>query len=941
MSGTITLGDLRCENLRNPLGLDCRQPRFSWKLFTNTPAIEQVAYQLQVFLDDVSTTHPVLIVDSGRIESAQSVLVTCPDLALQSRGRYLWQVRVWVNQNASPVLTASEWSSLQSFEMALLTQADWQAHWIEPEQHVARDEMAQSIADIFGCNVATSEDDYKNLMPPLFLRKELQIQRKVIRRARAYATAHGIYSLRINGQPARDSQFDPGVTVYPKYQEYQTFDITRLLQSGSNTLGLIIADGWFAGRIGAPGTNHNYGDRLAALMQVEIVYDDGERQTVVTDASFKSSTGPYQYADIFIGEKYDARRAITGWDCAGFDDTGWSAVHIRPELSLAPLVAECAEPIRQIDALRPVWIRQDEGAYLVDFGQVLAGKIGLWCQGPAGTEIVIEHSEVLDEQQHFLNNILGKHKDQRDVFVLGGTGREYYEPLFTFHGFRYVRISGYPGILDESAIRAKVIASDLSETGHFECGYPALNRLHENIRWSQRSNMIAIPMDCPQRERAGWTGDLQVYADTATLFMQVDPFLNRWLRNMRLEQTADGQIPVIIPFWKSYQVITDAIFGPNRHASAGWSDACVIVPWTLYQNYGDPQILRDNYDMMIGWLRYVEQQANEEFPFPVDNTTDPAVIARHRYLWNTGFHYGDWFMPSFLNRENELEGITECAIQTKELVASSFYAYTTALVAQIAGILGKQDDAAYYRELNQHIRTAFAEEYIRPDGFTRANFQGSYVLALKFGLVPAAYVDTYVDQLCQLIAHNDGCLDTGFLSTPFLLDVLCQHQREEVAYQLLLQNRCPSWLYEVNMGASTIWEGWSAIKPDGRVTSVSYNHYASGCVGSFLYRYMMGIQPLAPGYKHIRIQPHPYPELKQAKCSYDSGYGAIISAWSYQSHSLRIEVTIPANTTGELILPNSQQYQYTEQENISVMENGDVCIQLLSGYHCYEYPFHC
>lgn len=934
MSGTITLGDLRCENLRNPLGLDCRQPRFSWKIFTNIPAVAQVAYQLQIYLDDGETPASSLILDTGRIESAQSLQVVCPELVVRSRGRYLWQVRIWTEQGGS------DWSAPQSFEMALLAPEDWQACWIEPEQSIAPDEVAHSIADIFGGNVATTPDDYQKLMPPQFLRRELQVPAKVIRRARIYATAHGIYSLRINGQSARDTQFDPGVTAYQNYQEYQIFDVTKLIRTGTNAIGMIVADGWFAGRIGAPGTNHNYGERLAALMQLEIEYDDGERQVIGSDASFKSSTGPYQYADVFIGEKYDARQAFPGWDCAGFDDQLWTAVQIRPEQSLSSLVAECAEPVRQIDVLRPVWIRPDNGGYLVDFGQVMAGRIGVWCQGPAGTEIVIEHSEVLDEQQHFLNNILGKHKDQRDVFVLSGTGREYYEPLFTFHGFRYARISGYPGILDETVIQAKVIASDLSETGHFECGYPALNRLHDNIRWSQRSNMISIPMDCPQRERAGWTGDLQVYADTATLFMHVQPFLNRWLRNMRVEQTPDGQIPVIIPFWKSYRVITDAIFGPGKHASAGWSDACVIVPWTLYQNYGDPQILSDNYAMMQGWLRYVEQQAKEEFPFPVDNTTDPAVIARHRYLWNTGFHYGDWFMPSFLNRENELEGATECAIQTKELVASSFYAYTTGLMAQIAGILGKTDDSAYYRELNRHIRNAFAEEYVRPDGFTTANFQGSYVLALKFGLIPQDSIETYVTQLCQMIANNGGCLDTGFLSTPFLLDVLCQHGREDVAYQLLLQNQCPSWLYEVNMGSTTIWEGWSAIKPDGRVTPVSYNHYASGCVGSFLYRYMMGIQPLKPGYKQFRIQPHPYRELKRAKCSYESGYGQIVSAWSFQSDSLRIEVMIPANTSAELILPNSQQYQYTEQENITVMNNGNVCIHLLSGYHCYEYPYH-
>lgn len=734
----------------------------------------------------------------------------------------------------------------------------------------------------------------KTLHPCLFLRKEF-IAKGQIKRARIYATSHGIYTLEVNGHSTEDREFAPEFTSYEKYLAYQTYDITDRIHEGKNVVGAILADGWYAGRLGMFGDSYQFGDHLALLLQLLIEYADGTTETIGSDSSFRSSTGPYLYSDLFIGEKYDARKEIPGWSAPGFDDGGWAPV-LEKAFGFDSLVAQYGAPVRRVASI-PVKeiLLTPKGDYVVDLGQNIAGRMRMRVQGPPGTTVTLEHSEVLDENGNFIHNIMGRNKDQIDVYVLKGTGVEIYEPKFTFHGFRYVKLSGFPGIPDIRDFTGIVISSDLGPSGYFSCSDGRINRLQENIQWSQRSNMLSIPTDCPQRERTGWTGDLQVFLPTGCFNMDLDAFITRWLRNARLDQKQDGQIPFIVPDIKSNQN-----FIPRYGiSSAGWGDACIIVPWTLYRLYGDQRILEENYDMMLKWLHYVQHEAENNNPDDIGENQTPEERERRKYLWNTGKHFGDWLIPSLSTSDGGID-MAKSAQLTRELVPTCFYAYSAELLAKISYILGKSEEARALSFLNAKIRKAFAAEYLRKDGRFRAHFQGIYVLALKMKMVPDTMREKVFSQLVSLIQNNRNCLDTGFLSVPFLLDVLCDNGRQDIAYDLLFQTKCPSWLYEVENGATTIWEAWQAIRPNHKITNVSYNHYAFGCVGDWMYRNIAGISPDKPGYSHFQISPRLDSRITYCKASYQSIYGRIAVDWSMQENTLYISVSVPVNTTATI-----------------------------------------
>jgi alpha-L-rhamnosidase len=903
---TIKITDMTCQGLVNPIGLISRDVSFCWKAQSHQKCLKQKKYQIRVFkIERNKNNHAEssLIRDTGWVDDDNSVDVFLLNNNMESFTYYTWQVRCEYSNEY-----VSEWSGLGRFGTGFLEPDGWKANWIEPEQENTHPDIVKSIGEIFGNNISTSNEDLKNFKKPKYIRKSFQLKNNKVSRAFLSVTAHGVYKYSVNGFSEENVVLAPGATAYDKYLEYQTYDISEMLESGGeNVIGLIVADGWYAGHIGAPGANHQYGSSLKVFFQINIIYDDGTSDIVLSDASAKSSNGSYIYSDLFVGECYDSRISMDGWDKKGFNDQSWIPVKISADVDNAILVNEISEPVRRIKKVNPISITYDENSdYIVDFGQVLAGRVRCNLRGENGDTIVFEHSEILSDGK-FVNNVLGRYKDQRDIFIHSGNGLEVYEPEFTFHGFRYVKISGYKGVIDFFDIVAVVLSSDLQHTSKLITGHPGINQLYSNIKWSQVGNLLSIPMDCPQRERAGWTGDIQVYSDTAAIVMNVKTFMQRWLNNMRVEQGLDGQVPVLIPFWKSYKVITDTVFGENNYSCAGWSDSCIILPWVIYQNSGDINIIKDNYSMMKSWLMFVEKKAANEFNFNVNE--HPDKIAVHKYLWNTGFHYGDWFMPSCLDRETELEGAMACAFSTKEIVASAFFAYTTSLMIKISDICGQKRDSDYFSSLYENIKNSFSKEYINEDGRINPHFQGVYTLALKFDLVPERLKQKVINNLVSLIEMNHFRLDTGFLSMPFLLDVLCESNKQDIAYKLLFQTECPSWLYEVNHGATTIWENWSAIKSDGRVTNVSYNHYAFGCVGSWLFRHIMGIKIIEPGYKKFIIQPHPIRELGFSKSEIDTPYGTIRSSWKFDGNDIFYDFLIPVGTFANINLIDGSSYQ--------------------------------
>jgi alpha-L-rhamnosidase len=921
MDRELWFEELKVENQNQPIGLDVVKPRLSWCIQTHQRNLLQSAYHIVVMEEDGTE-----VWNTGKVESDQSLWLEYDGTPLQSRKRYNWKVKIWDNQGRE-----SDWSQLSWWEMGLLHKEDWSASWIEPDQQEAVEEDFITIQEIFsgGLKAESLEERAKNLRSPQLVRRAFTAEKKV-KKARIYATSHGIYHLEVNGERAGDIEFAPDFTAYDVHLQYQTYDVTHLIEQGDNVLGLVVADGWYIGRIQLTGHSCQYGNKLGLLLQLEMEYDDGTTERIVSDENFVSSPSPWQYADLFIGEKYDARLEQNDWSRSNFNASGWIKVN-RANYSLENLTAQYGPNVKAMEEIVPCEIhREDDGAQIIDFGQVIAGRVRISTNVPRGTTIGLEHSEVLDKDGKFFMNIMGRNKDQTDIYIAKGNGSETYEPKFVYHGFRYVRVTGHPEDIQISDVKAIVLYSEMETTGHFECSDERLNQLQHNIQWSQKTNMLSIPTDCPQREKAGWTGDIQVFAPTAAFNMDVDSFLTRWLVDVRLEQFPDGQIANFVPTGKYYEPECTANGG--QLSSAGWGDAILIVPWVLYERYSDQRVLEENYEAMTKWLSYVRNKAETEIPEHVTDE-DPIRLERQKYLWNTGFHFGDWLIPSIKNP-------MESAIRTKELVATCFYANSTFLLAEISKVLGKFELETMYRDLNGKIRRAFEEEYVDSQGKISSHFQGIYILALQMNMVSDEKRALVVNQLVELIKENGYKLDTGFLSVPFLMDVLCKEGHEEIAYRLLYQKECPSWLYEVENGATTIWESWSAIAPDGTVGLMSFNHYAFGCIGDWLYRHIAGIKYEQPGYKTSIIEPHTDCGLTYAKAELKTGYGRLSSSWTKIDNLVQLHVEVPVNTTATVILPGHGDIT-VNSEGLNHSCEEKVRFTLGSGKHKIEYVEKC
>ncbi|MFI5133784.1 MAG: family 78 glycoside hydrolase catalytic domain [Chitinophagales bacterium] len=879
----VKVENLLIENLSNPIGLDVKQPRFTWQLISDQRNILQTAYEIKVYSAEKSKEPEW---GSGKILSDQSVQVPYAGKPLQSGQKYSWQVRVWDNNNGA----VSAWSEAAFFQTGFLNADDWKAKWIQP---------------------GYTEDSVLR-QSPLF-RKQFTAKKK-IKSATAYITAHGLYEAQINGRRVGDAYLTPGWTSYNKRLQYQVYDVTNTLNTGNNVIGATLGSGWYRGHLAWSGNKNSYGKDISLLLQLDITYNDGTKETIASDESWRSTMGSIISSEIYNGEIIDDRAEKTGWTLPGYNDSPWSGVKIG-NFSNNNLIATYNEPLRKHETFKPVnIITTPKGEKVIDFGQNLVGWVMLKVRGKAGDTIIIKHAEVLDKKGNFYTDNLRIAK-ATSTYILRGDGEEYFEPHFTYYGFRYIKIEGINGDLKPEDFTAVALYTDMKKTGSYNTSNSFINQLQHNIQWGQKGNFLDVPTDCPQRdERLGWTGDAEVFSRTAAFNMGVNNFFSKWLKDVAADQFPDGRIPHVIP----------NVLGPNAGGSTGWADVATIIPWNMYLAYGDKKILEDQYSSMKAWVEYMHSKSKDD-------------------LWNTGSHFGDWL---FYRPDDDNSG--RAAVTDKYLIAQCFYAHSTQLLINAAKVLDKTDDVVAYTDLLQKIKAAYLKEYVTANGRLVSGTQTAYVLALNFDMLPESMRTQAAERLVENIKSYNNHLTTGFLGTPYLCHVLNRFGYIDVAYQLLMQDTYPSWLYPVKMGATTIWERWDGEKPDSSFENPqmnSFNHYAYGAIGDFMYRVVAGIDTYEdmPGYKHISIHPHIGGGLSFASADLQTYYGKVSSHWKSENENLLLDVEIPANTTADVFLPAENIAAITESGNeltlikdikISGKQNGVVVVQLGSGiYH--------
>ncbi len=903
----LEIYDLKTEHLKNPIGIDSLTPRFSWKLKSNHQDVIQTTYQLIVSKDlEFSNVHW----KSGVIESSDSVCVEYGGPKLQAKTKYFWKVLISTKEEKVESIPAF-------FEIGMLSVSDWHSKWIEPVKE---------------------KEDPDEYQPVSYLRKTFLVE-KEIKKARIYQTAHGLYEFWINGEKGTTDIFKPGFTSYYHRLQYQVYDITELINQGNNVWAVALGDGWWRGMIGGLYRN-SFGYTLQFLGQIEIEFQDGTTQIIASDETFKTSQGPLRMSDMQFGDIYDARFEKNNWYSVDFNDNNWDRVNNSADLytNKEVLIASRSVPIKEKEVFEPEVFIDSKGAVVLDFGQNIAGYVSMKLRNTKrGQKITLIHGEDIKDGAFDLKHIIGsptfkttEHYQQVDYIAKGST-LETYKPMFSVFGFRYVKLEGYDiKNIQKNDFVAIAVYSDMEETGDFTCSNVLINQLVKNSRWSQKGNFLDVPTDCPTRERSPWTGDSQVYAKTASLFMDVYTFFEKWLLDLDAEQYESGMIGSTVPSTNTtlhnpieverlyaenkLAVIPPGISGPNEakpglfDGSTGWGDTAVITPYTMYLCYGDKNILRNQYKSAKKWVDFMIRRSKEENKDRLDKPEYHQFengIRDADYIYDTGFHYGEWLEPESAEAgaQEEFDAEKE-KNRTNELVATAYLFYSSRLLSEIADILDYHKDQEYYHAYSEKVKQIYNKYFIQEDGTMVEGKQAPYVRVLQFNLVSDEKRKLVAEKLVTEIRNNDMRLNTGFLSTPFLLFQLLENGFKEDAFAVLEQTKSPSWLNPITLGATTILEDWTGLEQHAN----SYNHYSYGAVCDFLFSAVAGIKPVLekPGYKKFEIQPTIGGSLNYAKASLDSPYGLIKSEWVKVNETFEFTFEIPANTCAVIKLPNGK-----------------------------------
>ena len=885
----IGVSGLRCEYLVAPRGIDEPAPRLSWAIESDRRGAKQSAYRIRVASREAKLASGAGdLWDSGRVESNRTTQLVYAGKPLRSRDVCHWCVEVWDEAGNTAQSPPSLWT------MGLLAKSDWSARWIAAHPEIIKRDP-EAVAPTL-----------RDPGTPALFRKEFDVPAP-IQRAALYASARGLFELRANGRRVGDDIFAPEWTDYDKRIHYRTYDVTALLRTGRNALAATLGDGWWSGYVGWQETRARYGSlENSLLVQLEVELADGRRLTLGTDSSWTCNTGPILASDFMMGETYDARREHAGWASAHWAAgkarsplraaaAGMAALPWLPAREVAapavPLVAQHSEPVRVMERLVPLSVSEIKpGVFIFDLGQNIAGWVQLRINAPAGTRVTLRHGERLSPDGTLYTENLRRAK-ATDVYICKGGGEEVFEPHFTFHGFQYIELTGLPYPPGKDTVTGCVVRSAIPDAGKFECSHAGVNRLWLNGLWSQKDNFLSVPTDCPQRdERLGWMGDAQVFLRTASYNLDVAAFFTKWMIDVADAQTPEGIFPDTAPRLREGGnfVGLDGLGG-----AAGWADAGIIVPWTLWRVYGDRRIVERHWHAMVRWLDWIERH-------------NPGGLRVNEL----GNNYGDWLcLPS--------DTTFRTHSPMKSLLATAYWADDAAKMARLARELGREAEARRYQAMFAKVRAAFQQEWLRADGQLTVETQTAYLLALAFDLLPESVRARAAQHLVDIVRSRDWHLSTGFIGVSHLNPVLTLTGHADVAYRLLLREDYPSWLYPGKHGATTIWERWNGwTQQDGfcdpRMNS--FNHYSLGSVGEWLFRHVAGIEldPEIPGFQKFVLRPYLGDGLDFARGRYRTLHGEIVSKWKSAGDHLTWSVRIPANTSAHVFVPATANAAVTE-----------------------------
>ena len=887
-----TITQLEVDKLINPVGLDTKNPDFSWIIKSEDFNVNQTHYQLFVATDKVFSNKS-LVWDSGKVTSSESLYVKYQGKPLEYATKYYWTVKVWTNQSSRP-----KQSKISSWTTGLMDNNHWNSDWI-----------------------GVNKEDERNPKSPYFT-NDFVVGNKITS-ANLFITSRGIYEAHINGKRVGKSYLTPGWTSYNNRIQYQAYDVKEMLSLGDNRLGVILADGWFRNfRPNSGKLITDYGDELSFITELVISFEDGTKKSIINDENWNYHFGAIQSSSIYNGEFADFNLSDPTWSEPKKKNTDSKKAQ-SVESYAGTLDHTRNEMIKKREILDAIeLIITPSGDKVIDFGQNLVGWVQFKSNLPKGTEVNFYHAEVLDKEGEFYTTNL-RAANQKNTFVLNGKPGQIYHPTFTFQGFRYLKIEGIDQInIDD--FKAVALYSDMEFTGSLTTSNELINQLQENIQWGQRGNFLDVPTDCPQRdERLGWTGDAQAFFSTAGFNMDVKNFFDKWLIDLTFDQRPDGAVPGVVPH-NNYLGPDDSKELQGNFGRTGWADAATIIPWHSYLIYGDTKTLERQYQSMVKWIDFMTQNSKN-----------------HLYIKED--HWGDWL---FFSRDDDNSG--RSAVTSKKLIAQAFYCYSTQLLIKSAKVLGYNDDVKKYSDLYAKLVKAFNDEFVTKNGMLISDSQTAYVLALQFKLLSEENRKIATERLVDNI-NDYGHLTTGFLGTPFLCHVLSDNGKNEEAVKLLLRTKYPSWLYPVTKGATTIWERWNGIKPDGSFqypSMNSFNHYAYGAIGEWMYNNLMGlkINEQYPGYKRFTIEPIFDKNFENITGSFDSNYGEIKVAWKRKNNKIHLTVEIPANTTSDIILNKQSEGNWIlddTQLNSIILERQETHekTSLLLGSGKYDFSF--